>query len=83
MTYNIKVRIEDAKVEEFLKIIESFKTLGLIKDYDDSEVENEIIGSRSDEELIDMVQTSRQQIADGKGLTTEEAKAKSKTWRKQ
>jgi len=83
MTYNIKVRIEDAKVEEFLKIIESFKTLGLIKDYDDSEVENEIIGSRSDEELIDMVQTSRQQIADGKGLTTEEAKVKSKTWRKQ
>ncbi|HFA50882.1 MAG TPA: hypothetical protein ENJ95_17880 [Bacteroidetes bacterium] len=82
MVYQINVRIEDSKLEEFLKIIQSFKKLGLVKGYDDYELEKEITDSFQDDELLEMVKISRQQIAAGKGLTTGRAREKVKTWQK-
>lgn len=76
------INIDEAHREEFLKIIESFKKIGLVKDYQENTSELSEGNALSDDELKNMVNISRQQLQAGEGLTTSEAKEKIKSWHK-
>ena len=74
------IHIDEAYRDEFLKIIESFKQIGLVKGYQENDTTKDVV--LNDDELKNMVETARQQMEAEEGLTTYEAKQKIKTWRK-
>ncbi len=81
MTYHIQ--INESKLQEFLQIIASLKSLGVVDSYE-SLAKKLVTDSRSlsDEELLGILEKSGQEIQEGKYYTQEQVLEKIQNWKK-
>ncbi len=80
MTYHINVR--KTNIKEFLQIIASLKSLGVIESFKSTKDLVREGDSLDEETFLNILENSKKEIKDGKSFTMDEVKNQITSWKK-
>ncbi len=80
MTYHINVK--SANVKEFLQIIYSLRSLGVIESFSSSKDLIQEEGTVDELTLLNILENSQKEIREGKSFSLEDVKQQIETWKK-
>ncbi len=80
MTYHINVR--KTNIKEFLQIIASLKSLGVIESFKSTKDLVREGDSLDEETFLNILENSKKEIKDGKSFTMDEVKSQITSWKK-
>lgn len=80
MTYHINVR--KTNIKEFLQIIDSLKSLGVIESFKSTKDLVREGDSLDGETFLNILENSKKEIKDGKSFTMDEVKNQITSWKK-